>query len=173
MKHISESLRQVAGWYELFRGRPSARSYRSSKLNPEASLVDSTDACEVVNKLRGKRSELLAWQQATASSPRVSGGRLLLYYPQLSLSDGAAELATGGFFDVNNEPPWDFWVFCGHDEAVPDPQSYSTYLLSWIPDELIKIADQGIQVNPERCLEWATESPHPFALQLQREGSLF
>jgi hypothetical protein len=40
----------------------------------------------------------------------LSGGRLLIYFPNHDLACGAAEQETAGFFDVNNVPPWDTWV---------------------------------------------------------------
>ena len=40
----------------------------------------------------------------------LSSGRLLLYAPHDNLADGAAEAETDGFFDTENEPPWDTWI---------------------------------------------------------------
>jgi hypothetical protein len=100
---------------------------------------------------------VLAWRQ-TALGPvtptqSLRGGRLLLYFPDAELADGAAEVESQGFFDVNNSPPWDTWVGIFTDEA-PESDSYATYLLSWVPPELIPLAQRGIAVNPEECIAW-------------------
>ncbi|HEX6751622.1 MAG TPA: hypothetical protein VF092_30290 [Longimicrobium sp.] len=79
-----------------------------------------------------------------------AGGRLLVYFPEAELSDGAAEVATGGFFDVFNCPPWDTWLAFISD-ANPDP-SYSSYLIAYVPPVLLELCAAGIEVNPEQCI---------------------
>jgi hypothetical protein len=69
--------------------------------------------------------------------------RLLVFDPDQTLSDGAAEVATDGFFDVDNVPPWDTW-------AVWGPTSeHRGYLLCLIPERWTETASTGILVNPE------------------------
>jgi len=44
-------------------------------------------------------------------APHALGeGRLLVYFPNDELADGAAEVQSQGFFDIFNAPPWDTWV---------------------------------------------------------------
>jgi hypothetical protein len=73
-----------------------------------------------------------------------AAGRLLRYFPNENLADGAAQYSSNGFFDVDNIPPWDIWVH----------YSDST-LISWVPAKLFVLAQNGIDVNPERCIRWA------------------
>ena len=77
----------------------------------------------------------------------LQGGRLLLYAPNENLFDGAAEYSSRGFFDVDNIPPWDTWI-CFFDE----------YVVSWVPPQLLELANAGIEVNPEQCILWAPET---------------
>lgn len=77
----------------------------------------------------------------------LEGGKLLLYAPDENLFDGAAEYSSRGFFDVDNIPPWDTWI-CLFEE----------YVLSWVPPQLLDLANAGIEVNPEQCILWAPES---------------
>jgi hypothetical protein len=55
-----------------------------------------------------------------------------------------------GRLHVHNCPPSDFWLGIvtfgesGSDEA----------LIAWIPDELVVLVTQGINVIPEACLLW-------------------
>jgi hypothetical protein len=75
---------------------------------------------------------------------RVDRGRLLLYWPDENLACGGAEVSSHGFFDVNNVPPWDLWV--AFSERT---------LVSWVPAQVIEIAQLGIDANPEACIRWA------------------
>jgi hypothetical protein len=83
----------------------------------------------------------------------VGDGRLLLYFPDAELADGAAEAESCGFFDVNNAPPHATWVGIFQDRSASD-DSYATYLLAWVPPAFIELADRGIAVNPEECIAW-------------------
>lgn len=78
------------------------------------------------------------------------GGRLLLYFPDAELSDGAAETETGGFFDVENVPPWDTWIALFRDEDAD--VSFAECLIGWVPQEFVALAGRGIRVNPEECI---------------------
>ena len=86
----------------------------------------------------------------------LAGGRLLAYFPDAELSDGAAEQETRGFFDSYNAPPWDTWVGLFHDPAAAD-RSYRVYLVAWIPPVFLDIASRGIAVNPESCIIWLSD----------------
>jgi hypothetical protein len=77
--------------------------------------------------------------------------------PDQNLCDGASESATKGFFDVDNIPPWDFWVGYFVEAIELDRPSYRgvrEYLASWIPPSLVPLAQAGIDVNPEACILW-------------------
>jgi hypothetical protein len=79
-------------------------------------------------------------------------GRLMLWFPDEELTDGAAAVASRGFFDDHNAPPWGTWV--GYFEDRGTGLSGRTYLLAWVPTSLIESARAGIRVNPEVCIEW-------------------
>ena len=92
----------------------------------------------------------------------MAGGRLLVYFPNADLCDGAAEAASQGFFDVYNTPPWDTWVAFVTEPAERDI-SYSEYLIAWVPPAFIELAAAGIMVNPEECTQWLDGSGVSFA----------
>jgi hypothetical protein len=81
----------------------------------------------------------------------LAGGRVLVYFPDEELADGAAEVESEGFFDANNAPPWDTWFAMVEDAGR---RARNPYLLAWVPDELIHLAQRGIEVNPEECILW-------------------
>jgi hypothetical protein len=102
-----------------------------------------------------------AWRRAGIPAPTASrgleGGRLLLYFPDADLCCGAAEAESRGFFDVHNCPPWGTWIGFFADEGVPD-DAYASYLVAWVPGELLGLASRGIEVNPEACIAWLDEA---------------
>jgi hypothetical protein len=83
-------------------------------------------------------------------------GRVLVYFPDADLTDGAAEVASVGFFDVYNAPPWGTWI--GYFEDGGAERSYTSYLLAWVPDALVGAVAAGIDVNPEQCIAWLTDA---------------
>lgn len=96
----------------------------------------------------------------------LAGGRLLAYFPDSDLADGAAEAESKGFFDVNNAPPWDTWVALTDDER--DEQH--PCLVSWVPSEFIELAGAGILVNPEECVKWLDDADVSVRELMRRAG---
>ncbi len=89
--------------------------------------------------------------------PDLLGGRLMVYFPDGDLCDGAAEQETEGFFDVFNVPPWETWV--GYfEESSRRRGSYDSYLLAYVPSALVSLADSGMLVNPEECILWLSQT---------------
>ena len=81
----------------------------------------------------------------------LKGGRVLVYFPDAELADGAAEVESDGFFDVHNAPPWDTWLAMVEDGGRTER---NPYLLAWVPNEFLDHAQRGIDVNPEECILW-------------------
>ena len=85
-----------------------------------------------------------------------ASGRLLLFEPGLTMSDGLAKKLTDGFLDVHNCPPPGLWLgylFRGYTlngETIADD-----VLISWIPDSEIGRVSDGIDINAEGCISWA------------------
>jgi hypothetical protein len=90
------------------------------------------------------RSRLL---RATGRSPAtlasdLAGGRLVLFDPDGTLSDGAAAVDSQRFFDDDNVPPWDCWVL-----YVADPLTLEQQALE--------------QAHGRRTGRWSSEPPTP------------
>jgi hypothetical protein len=122
---------------------------RSSSLKPTIEIGEFAARFEyetAVNELIAKRSALLRSRcpdEALEIEPKVEG-KILIYRPSDNLADGAAEYSSNGFFDVNNVPPWDTWFHFSDGS-----------LLSWVPNLLVPLAQEGIDANPEECIRWA------------------
>ena len=97
-------------------------------------------------------------RRALMALPAMNGGRLLCYFPEEQLSDGAAQNESHGFFDVHNCPPPATW--CGYFSEGPNAlRSFSrNYVLSYVPPRMLALADAGVIINPESCIEWLSES---------------
>ena len=128
---------------------PLSEQLRTADLRPYlsiAALRPESEKEKLVNSVVTRRRGLLRGGDRPAQSTQhtdLSGGRLLIYVPEENLADGAAKYASRGFFDVDNVPPWDLWVvFAGGA------------LLSWVPSELLGLAQSGIDVNIEGCIAW-------------------
>lgn len=70
------------------------------------------------------RSRLLREAGLYPSKPAtdLAGGRLLLFDPDETLSDGAAAVGSRRFFDDDNVPPWACWVLYVADPLTPEQQ---------------------------------------------------
>jgi hypothetical protein len=127
-----------------------AHQLRSPVLDPGCKRLPEIrpKQVSVVESVANRRAEQLRLKQRYPSdiANDLQGGRLLLYSPDENLCDGAAQYSSKGFFDVDNIPPWDTWV-CFFEQ----------YLVSWVPPQLLELANIGIEVNPEQCILWAPE----------------
>lgn len=127
---------------------PLADQLRSPELKPAFSLgTNITDAArqDAVAKLVEERGILLSKSAGESGALGLkAGGRLLITAPAENVADGASQVGSLGFFDENDIPPWDTWV------AFVDGD-----LLSWVPESLIGLAQDGIDANPVQCIWWA------------------
>jgi hypothetical protein len=104
----------------------------------------------------------------------MSYGRLLLFDPDGTLSDGAASEASNGFFDVDNVPPWDTWVWYAEDRDISKGgwTMFASYLVAWVPPHALELVEAGIWVNPEECIRWAAAVDTSFTRRLRNAGLL-
>ena len=101
---------------------------------------------EIVNAVVMRRAAILQSEARVPINPgsELKAGRLLLFAPSETLSDGAARYASKGFFDDDNVPAWDTWI-----------AYLENYVVSWVPPQLIELVNDGVDANPERCILWA------------------
>jgi hypothetical protein len=99
-----------------------------------------------------------------------AGGRLLAYFPDADLTDGAAEVQSGGFFDGFNTPPWDTWV--GFVEDDQGDIGYRGYIVAWVPRSLFPFVEEGIDVNPEQCIRWLDDTDTALAVWLRERAGV-
>jgi hypothetical protein len=128
---------------------PLTAQLRTPALNPNNSIEKIRIEAERKAFVLGvvdQRSALLRAQvqpNPWLAATKPPNGRLLIYAPDENVQDGASEYSSFGFFDSDDAPPWDTWV------AYADRK-----LLSWVPAELIDLAQTGIDVNVVECIRW-------------------
>jgi hypothetical protein len=129
-----------------------ARSLRTPDLRPR---VLERSYAAAVSSVCQKRTRALAADRRAADvgdSGATAGGRLLVYFPDAELCDGAAEAESRGFFDVHNCPPWDTWI--AFHEVPAEDVSFRSVVVAWVPSVLVADAHRGVYVNPEQCIQW-------------------
>jgi hypothetical protein len=151
-------LAEAIGWCRP-RGRADdpRRSLRHDQFQPRPLAANRTDT---VHHVLSYRAMHLRRRDGALSPEPADDGRLLVYFPDAELSDGAAEAETDGFYDSFNTPPWDTWV--GLFRPAGADLSYGAFVVCWIPPQLVSLAQSGIDVNPEMCIDWLVngESDH-------------
>jgi len=127
------------------------RSLRSQALTPN--MLDR-DRTAIVDFVAAGRARLVSDRPPITGPESLRDGRLVVYFPDANLADGAASESSCGYFDVHNVPPWDTWIAlaCERDPAVDPTRQH--YLIAWVPPELRAYAQAGIDVNPEECIAW-------------------
>ncbi len=153
------ALGETAAWFSQHQLR--AKDLRSAILDPSSILavpslnelgIDQYSEAkrdsyrQASESIRQKRSRILRDTAIEPISPAEAQalGRLLLYDARETVSDGAAEALSNGFFDVEDAPPWDTWFW--YEDGT---------IFCWVPDSLVPYAQAGIDVNPVNCIRWA------------------
>jgi hypothetical protein len=175
------SIREL--WSRLQRKAPSrARPGDPARLElPQPTLEEAIAWCSAKGTLTEPRSclrgepfggrstypldrslvvDAVHWRSAKARSLQPcpsADGRLLGYYPDLNLCDGAAEAESSGYLDVENCPPWESWVALLVDPSADD--DHRRLLVSWVPAVFVPLVSAGIEVNPEECIVWLQWRP--------------
>ncbi|SMB81603.1 hypothetical protein SAMN00790413_04636 [Deinococcus hopiensis KR-140] len=79
-------------------------------------------------------------------------GAFMIVEPASSTWDGTARVASQGYFNFDDMPPWDTWI-----TTVPPRFTYEggTGLLCWVPRWARQHVDDAIAVSADSCLHWA------------------
>lgn len=123
-----------------------------------------------------KRSDQLRslGQRDLPPASDLGGGRLLAYFPDDNLRHGLAEWESNGFLDSDDIPPFDTWVWFdrGTETFEGGETRETSYLVAWVPSELIQSIDRGIEIDPAPCIAWLDTLDTPLARSLKRLGLL-
>ena len=161
MRTLRVNLSNALMWVKYLTLENPSRSLRQQKTQPPYFL----DRKATVDSTCSARRRELGYPENRAARG-LGGGRLLGYWPDDTLSDGAARAATDEFFDEDNLPPWDTWI------AYLFESERNQLLVSWIAPELVDLVSRGVNVNPEGCILWLDELDSRVPSELRHEGLL-
>jgi hypothetical protein len=174
-------LSQTIAWCAVYAEvKDPARSLRHDELNPR--LLERNRSEVVRHALRTReqiargRVRAIEIQSARAAviADDVKGGRLLVYFPDAEIADGASEEASLGFLDVHDAPPIDTWVGLFRDERIntdTHPERYE-FLLSWVPTDFVPLVEDGLAVNAVDSIVWLSNTRLKVAHELHTLGLL-
>ena len=156
-----------------------ALSLRSAILRPPGLRVcDSLriGLQEIVNAVAGQRATLISNQDRNRMKPAcdLAGGRLLICTSATeSIPDGHVSAASRGFYDEDDLPPWDTWLYYIQPDKEIIVRSYQPeYLVSWVPKTWIELATIGVKEHFLDCMRWAEQTDIAFTRQLRDAGLL-
>jgi hypothetical protein len=155
---VLQALSETVAW--CLRRSLQHDQFRSSELDPSALLkVPPFSESNIgvwlekkresyqsaINAITANRSALVRDRNIKVADSAVaeSKGRLLLYEPLETVTDGASDSSSRGFFDIEDAPPWDTWFLYSEGS-----------IFSWVPEALVQNAQAGIDANPVDCIHW-------------------
>lgn len=101
-----------------------------------------------INALVDTRSRLLNTQIASNHTSE----RLLCCDVAASEAPGASSLASNGYINEFDLPPWDTWVaWMGYHKPA---QKDNGFILAFVPPSCKNMVQSGIDANPVECLFW-------------------
>ena len=153
---IIEAAKEASAWCQLRWDNSQPRaSLRTLEFSP---YFFGTDHFHTVNSILYSRKYKMN-EMGIKPSPNLSLGEILIYEPDCNIFDGLSEHETHGYLDVNDCPPWDTWI--GYINS-----NGHTYVLSWVPSELVSLVNAGFEVNCVECFYWLKNSNEAWALEL-------
>jgi hypothetical protein len=171
VRNLSETIAWCMRSFDRSDPKGSLRNFE-----PEDLHLDSQES-QVLNVSLKRSDRLRTIEQG--DPPRASGlggGRLLAYFPDENLRHGLAEWETNGFLDGDDIPPFDTWVWF---ERATDADTFeggearaTSFLVAWVPSELINSVDRAIEMDPAPCLAWLDSLDTPLVTSLKRLGLL-
>ena len=80
--------------------------------------------------------------------PSLPRGDWLLYWPGRSISSGEAEIASRGFFDVQDRPPLGLWLEAIARARAPRSREFEVAVLCYVPADVLERANAGCRICP-------------------------
>ena len=155
LEDLDARTEDVIMWCRRYSNAQAVRAcLRPARLSPHPLPTSRWEAVQAVALARS--AELGRAPDVTLNGPE---GQLLVYFPDRDQADGAAEVASKGYFDIHNAPPSGTWI--GYFDEGDRKSNRSSYLLAWVPHVFVPLASQGILTNKQQCIEWLADANVP------------
>ena len=144
---VGQSWTTIARYFEE-RDREGLGDDAADELE-ELESAPSLSACQaLVNRVDALRRGL----PEPPPDPSQPRGDWLLYWPGRSVSSGEAEIASRGFFDVQDRPPLGLWVEAIARARAPGSREFEIAVLCYVPADALEPANAGCGVCPTGAL---------------------
>ena len=134
---------------QLGKGTPT-NTLRPLELSPHIDIRDYNVGIvrkkEEIKRLNFIKTTLIENQDLTLCDTQ---GKILVFYPELSLNDGLMSIESEGFIDEDDCPPWATWFYYS-----PEIDDDGSRLYCWIPQAFIHIVDSAMESDQYSCLRW-------------------
>jgi len=111
-------------------------------------IVDPTEKESIVDNLFAEQINYKKQAVSSIEADKIHSGRILVSQIDCTVIDGASEVHSLGLVDLYDIPAIDTWFYITRTKE-------SRLLFAWIPKELVKYADEAVQVNCVDCINWA------------------
>lgn len=126
--------------------------FRPLELSPKIDICDYNlgveSKIEEINRLNLIKAGQIDFQEDKVNA---ISGRVLVFYPELSLNDGMMVIESAGFIDENDCPPWGTWFHVSYDSV--DDNGCALY--AWIPEAFVENVTRAQEVDQYNCLVWS------------------
>jgi len=128
-----------------------ATCFRSKELEIDDAALDYKSIETEAPKVIARREALLQGQSLV---PIQNNGRILIFFFDNCLYEGAVAAETRRYIGGNEFPPWDTWICTAG-------QRNNRFLVSWVPEAFVDEVNAGFLVMTIPWLTWviATEPP--------------
>ena len=135
---------------------PDSLEGELEELAAAPSRVSAQALLEAIDELRrGARDGLLSRADAGAAVRRaalLARGDYVCHRPGRSLATGEAEIASRGYYDVDDRPPIASWIAVLAPAAGPSRDEDDIAIVAWIPPEDVARARAGCRACPTGAL---------------------
>ena len=109
---------------------------------------------EAIDGLRRGACELASSDPISSSSrpAPLAGGDYVCHRPGRSLSTGEAEIASRGYFDVEDRPPIACWIGLLSPQPVSSGDEEDVVIIAWISPDDLECARAGCDACPNGAL---------------------
>lgn len=148
-----------------------------SALPPELSLeLEEMEAAPSLEAGEAIVARIDAWRRERVDSESSEGtepdGLWIVYRPGRSLGTGVAEIASRGFFDVDDRPPLALWIEAIARRCLPNGlgsgrPAFEISVLSYVPRHYAQAALRGCRACDSGALILLEDFSAPLAVEIQ------
>lgn len=153
MEELKKRIIETVTWMTKINPDYERNFFRTNVIKPKKSIFsDSNLNIKTVQNVIKKRRKALKNTKLLLLGEVQKLGKIIFANPTESITDGAAQDYSKGYFDVYEFPPWDTWI------GVSDEFEISkNYILAWVPNSWLNYVYSGKEVSLMDNICWFNE----------------